>query len=76
MTSNREDYLAQYRRDGFAIVRGVFNAAEVAELAGAFDAIRAAGLRLGRSFRDRNLLYRLSEDAQLGKTLRMVQWPA
>jgi ectoine hydroxylase-related dioxygenase (phytanoyl-CoA dioxygenase family) len=76
MTSNGEDYLAQYRRDGFAIVRGVFNAAEVAEIAQAFDAVRAAGLRLGRSFRDRNLLYRLSEDTKLGKTLRMVQWPA
>ncbi len=76
MTSNREDYLEHYRRDGFAIVRGVFGAAEVAEIAAAFDAIRAAGLRLGRSFRDRNLLFRLSEDANLGKTLRMVQWPA
>lgn len=76
MTNNRNDYLDRYRRDGFAIVRGVFSAAEVAEIANAFDAIRAAGLRLGRSFRDRNLLFRLSEDANLGKTLRMVQWPA
>jgi ectoine hydroxylase-related dioxygenase (phytanoyl-CoA dioxygenase family) len=76
MSNDREDYLTQYRRDGFAIVRGVFGAAEVAELAGAFDAVRLAGLRHGRSFRDRNLLFRLSEDANLGKTLRMVQWPA
>jgi ectoine hydroxylase-related dioxygenase (phytanoyl-CoA dioxygenase family) len=76
MTSDRDDYLTAYRRDGFAIVRGVFAAAEVAEIAGAFDAVRAAGLRLARSFRDKNLMFRLSEDAKLGKTLRMVQWPA
>lgn len=74
--SNRHDYLAAFRRDGFAIVRGVFSAAEVAEMAAAFDAVRAAGLALARSFRDRNLLYRLSRDPNLGKTLRMVQWPA
>ena len=76
MTNDRENYLTSYRRDGFAVVRGVFGAAEVAEIAGAFDAIRAAGLRFGRSFRDRNLLFRLSEDAKIGRTLRMVQWPA
>jgi ectoine hydroxylase-related dioxygenase (phytanoyl-CoA dioxygenase family) len=76
MTSDRDDYLTAYRRDGFAIVRGVFAAAEVAEIAAAFDAVRTAGLRLARSFRDRNLMFRLSEDAKLGKTLRMVQWPA
>jgi ectoine hydroxylase-related dioxygenase (phytanoyl-CoA dioxygenase family) len=76
MTSDRDDYLTAYRRDGFAIVRGVFAAAEVAEIAGAFDAVRAAGLRLARSFRDKNLMFHLSEDATLGKTLRMVQWPA
>jgi ectoine hydroxylase-related dioxygenase (phytanoyl-CoA dioxygenase family) len=76
MTSDRDDYLTAYRRDGFAIVRGVFAAAEVAEIAGAFDAVRAAGLGLARSFRDKNLMFRLSEDAKLGKTLRMVQWPA
>ena len=76
MTSEPEDYLATYRRDGFAVVRGVFSAAEVAEIAEAFDAVRTAGLRFARSFRDRNLLYRLSVDANLGKTLRMVQWPA
>ena len=74
--SDRHDYLAAFRRDGFAIVRGVFSAAEVAEMAAAFDAVRAAGLALARSFRDRNLLYRLSRDPNLGKTLRMVQWPA
>jgi ectoine hydroxylase-related dioxygenase (phytanoyl-CoA dioxygenase family) len=76
MTREHPDYLASYRRDGFAVIRGVFRAAEVAEIAAAFDAVRAAGLRHARSFRDRNLLYRLSHDAKLGKTLRMVQWPA
>lgn len=76
MASDRDDYLTAYRRDGFAVVRGVFAPDEVAEMAAAFDAVRAAALRLGRSFRDKNLVYWLSEDAKLGPTLRMVQWPA
>jgi len=76
MVDDRDDILERYRRDGFAVVRGVFGPAEVAEMAAAFDTVQAAGLRLGRSFRDRNVLFRLSRDAALGKTLRMVQWPA
>jgi len=76
MTRPREDVLESYRRDGFAIVRGVFGPDEVAEMAAAFDTVREAGLRLERSYRDRNLLFRLSRDEALGKTLRMVQWPA
>jgi len=76
MTGSRDDILERYRRDGFAVVRRVFSPAEVAEMATAFDAVREAGLRFERSFRDRNVLFRLSRDAALGKTLRMVQWPA
>jgi len=58
------------------VVRGVFGPNEVAEMATAFDAVQAAGLRLERSFRDGNVLFRLSRDTALGKTLRIVQWPA
>ena len=76
MTDDRDDILERYRRDGFAVVRGVFGPGEVAEMAAAFDTVREAGLRLERSFRDRNVLFRLSRDAALGKTLRLVQWPA
>jgi ectoine hydroxylase-related dioxygenase (phytanoyl-CoA dioxygenase family) len=76
MAESRDDILNRFHRDGFAVVRGVFSPDEVAEMAAAFDAVRDAGLRFARSFRDRNVLFRLSRDAALGKTLRMVQWPA
>jgi len=68
----RQDYV----RDGYAVVRGLFSAAEVAVIAAAFDRLQAAGLALGRSFRHGNLLFRLGDDPHLGRILRMVQWPS
>jgi len=65
-----------YARDGYAVVRGLFAAAEIATLAAAFDRLWAEGLRLGRSYRHGNLLFRLGVDPELGRILRMVQWPA
>jgi ectoine hydroxylase-related dioxygenase (phytanoyl-CoA dioxygenase family) len=87
MTENRkeEQYLPfpdltgaydDFRRDGFAVVRGVISPAEVAEMAAAFDRIRDRGLRRGYSYRDGNVLFRLTPDDALGTTLRMVQWPS
>lgn len=68
--------LASYHSDGYAVLRGVFSAAEIAELAAACDRQWARGLALGASFRHGNLHYRIGDDARLGKTLRMVQWPS
>lgn len=84
---NSPDYLGQpsfdpvrlrsdYERDGYAVVRGLFSPGEVAALAEDFDRVLAHGLARGRSWRHGNLLYRLGEDPQLGRILRMVQWPA
>jgi ectoine hydroxylase-related dioxygenase (phytanoyl-CoA dioxygenase family) len=71
------DFLrATYARDGYAVIRGLFAADEVAAMAAAFDRLQAAGLALGRSFRHGNLLFRLGDDPHLGRILRMVQWPA
>ena len=70
------DHVAQFHRQGFAVVRGVLAAGEVAELAAAFDRQWAEGLRHPRSFRHGNLLYRVGRDAALGRVLRLVQWPA
>lgn len=67
---------ADYARDGYAVIRGLFSPAEVAAMAEAFDRLQAAGLALGRSFRHGNLLFRLGDDPHLGRILRMVQWPA
>jgi ectoine hydroxylase-related dioxygenase (phytanoyl-CoA dioxygenase family) len=70
------DIVARYRQDGYAVVRGVFSAAEVAELADAFDRHLAQGMAHRASFRHGNLFYRLGIDANLGKIVRMVQWPS
>jgi ectoine hydroxylase-related dioxygenase (phytanoyl-CoA dioxygenase family) len=69
------DLWQRYARDGYAVIRGLFAADEVAEIAAAFDRLQAAGLGLGRSFRHGNLLFRLGDDPHLGRILRMVQWP-
>ena len=70
------DHVARYRADGYAVVRGVFSASEVADMAAAFDRVHAAGMARGRSWRDRNLFFRVGEDAALGPILRYVQWPS
>ena len=67
---------AQYRAEGYAVLRGVFDAHEVAAMAAAFDRHWAEGIAHRASFRHGNLLYRLGKDAALGKILRLVQWPA
>ena len=69
-------HVAAYRQSGFTVVRGVFNAAEIEELAAAFNREYAIGMRHGRSFRHGNLLYRLGHDAALGPIVRLVQWPS
>lgn len=65
-----------YAQDGYAIIRGLFSAAELAAIAAGFDRLYAEGLRLGRSYRHGNLLFRLGIDPMLGRIVRMVQWPS
>jgi ectoine hydroxylase-related dioxygenase (phytanoyl-CoA dioxygenase family) len=69
-------HLLHYRRHGFAVVKGVFRPAEVAELAAAFDRVREEGLRHPKSYRHGNVLFRIGKDAELGRILRLVQWPS
>src|SRR5229473_8023142 len=68
--------IEHYRAAGYGVLRGVFAADEIAEMAAAFDRHWARGMALGASFRHGNLLYRIGEDVRLGKVLRMVQWPS
>jgi ectoine hydroxylase-related dioxygenase (phytanoyl-CoA dioxygenase family) len=65
----------EYAERGYAIVRGLFTAAEVAEIGGAMDAVHAEGLAHGRSFRHGNLFYRVV-DGVAGAEVRLVQWPS
>jgi ectoine hydroxylase-related dioxygenase (phytanoyl-CoA dioxygenase family) len=70
------DHLEHYREHGYAIVKGVFDRQEVGELALAFDRLYARGLSYGASFRHQNVLFRLGDDPNLGRIVRMVQWPS
>jgi ectoine hydroxylase-related dioxygenase (phytanoyl-CoA dioxygenase family) len=69
-------HVAAYRRDGFAVVRGVFGPGDLAALAEAFDRQQTEGLRLGASWRHGNRCYRLSDDPATGLGVAMVQWPS
>ncbi len=66
----------RYREEGYAIVRGFFAAEEVRAIREAFDRHWAIGMSHRASWRHGNLFYRLGEDANLGKVVKMVQWPA
>ncbi|MGH7090794.1 MAG: phytanoyl-CoA dioxygenase family protein, partial [Stellaceae bacterium] len=68
--------LAQYRKQGYAVVRGFFAPDEVAAVASAFDRHWREGLAHRASFRHGNLFYRQGKDPRLGKILRLVQWPS
>ncbi|MCR5871638.1 MULTISPECIES: phytanoyl-CoA dioxygenase family protein [unclassified Sphingomonas] len=70
------DHVAQYRTNGYAIVRGVFSPDEVARIGAAIDAVHAEGVAHGRSFRHGNLFYNIAPDADGDPLVRMVQWPS
>jgi ectoine hydroxylase-related dioxygenase (phytanoyl-CoA dioxygenase family) len=61
---------SRYARDGYAVVRGFMPAADVVALSAVVDAVEAAALAHGRSFRHGNLNYRLGADGGV----RMAQW--
>lgn len=69
-------YVERYHEQGFAVVRGVFGAGEVAELADAFDRIWKQGLGHPKSFRHGNVFFRVGTDPAIGRILRYMQWPA
>jgi ectoine hydroxylase-related dioxygenase (phytanoyl-CoA dioxygenase family) len=67
-------YVADYRRDGYAIVRGLFSPAEIAAIGAAVDAVHAEGVAHGRSFRHGNLFYNVAPKEDGPPQVRMVQW--
>lgn len=64
-----------WRREGYAIVRGFFSAAEVAAIGAEIDAVHAEGIAHGRSFRHGNLFYKIGQGAD-EPIVYMVQWPS
>jgi len=69
-------HLRQYWREGFAIVRGFFRAAEIAQIAAVLDQVEGEGLEHGRSFRHGNLFYNVAAGPEGNPLVRMVQWPS
>jgi ectoine hydroxylase-related dioxygenase (phytanoyl-CoA dioxygenase family) len=63
-------------RDGYAVVKGVFGASDLAELVTAFDRIWQEGLVHPKSFRNGNVFFRIADDPRLGRVLRYMQWPS
>lgn len=71
-----DDHVACYRREGYAILRGVFAPSEVEAIGAAIDEVHEEGVRHGRSFRHGNLFYNVGEGADAAPLVRMVQWPS
>ncbi len=74
--SGQGDYSTDYRRDGYAIIRGLFAPEEIAAIAAATDQIYAEGVAYGRSFRHGNLFYNVAAGPAGEPLVRMVQWPS
>lgn len=70
------DYVARFRRDGYAVVRGLFTAHEVARIGAAIDAVHAEGLAHGAPHRDGNLFYNVTHGDDGDAQVRLVQWPS
>jgi ectoine hydroxylase-related dioxygenase (phytanoyl-CoA dioxygenase family) len=72
-----DTYIDRYREQGFAVVKGVFSRSEIADMAAAFDEIYRDGIAAHpRSYRHGNVFYAVADDANLGRVIRMVQWPS
>jgi ectoine hydroxylase-related dioxygenase (phytanoyl-CoA dioxygenase family) len=69
-------HIENYWHEGYAIVRGLFAASEIDEIASATDQIHAEGVRHGRSFRHGNLFYNVVAGNDGDPLVRMVQWPS
>jgi hypothetical protein len=70
------DIVSDYRRDGYAIVRGLFQPQEIVAIAEAIDQIHAEGIRHGRSFRHGNLFYNVAQLEDGEPVVRLVHWPS
>lgn len=70
------DDVADYWREGYAVVRGLFGPAEMQEIAAAADQVFAEGVAHGRSFRHGNLFYNVAAGTNGEPFVRMAQWPS
>lgn len=68
--------IAQYKRDGYVVVRGFMDADELTRLGAAVDTVYDEGVAHGRNFRHGNLFYNVAPQNDGAALVRMVQWPA
>ena len=71
-----DDYVAHYRREGYAVVRGLFAPDEIAAIAAAVEEVHDEALGHGRCFRHGNLFYNVAANDDGAKLVRMAQWPS
>jgi hypothetical protein len=71
-----DGYLTDYARDGYAVIRGLFTASEIAGIAAAADQVQAEGFAHGQSFRHGNLFYNVTTADDGSPSVRMAQWPS
>jgi ectoine hydroxylase-related dioxygenase (phytanoyl-CoA dioxygenase family) len=73
---NKADYISEFRRDGYAVVRGLFLPDEIELIAAASDQLYREAAAHGRSFRHGNLYYDVARSAGREALVRMAQWPS
>jgi ectoine hydroxylase-related dioxygenase (phytanoyl-CoA dioxygenase family) len=76
MNARASKHARHFQEHGYAVIRGLFDPAEVRELSEAFDRVYRQGLCYGTSYRHQNTFFRLAPDPVIGTIVRMVQWPA
>jgi ectoine hydroxylase-related dioxygenase (phytanoyl-CoA dioxygenase family) len=69
-------YVEHLWQHGYAVVRGVYGAADVAAMADEMDRLKAEALRYEASYRDRNLVYVIRPHPMAGRHLRFIHWPS
>jgi len=70
------DHVSAFLSEGYAVIRGLFSAGEIAAIADAADQLYAEGIAHGRSFRHGNLFYNVAASDDGGPQVRMAQWPS
>jgi ectoine hydroxylase-related dioxygenase (phytanoyl-CoA dioxygenase family) len=65
---------ADYDRDGYVILRGLFGRDEIARIGKAVDQVHAEGMAHGRSFRHGNLFYNVTPGPDGTPQVRLAQW--
>ena len=63
-----------FRDHGYAIVRGLFDAAEMTEIRDAARAVYAEGIKHPSSYRDRNLYFDVIDDPDGGRVVLQAHW--